>query len=507
MKRTFRFGAVVVLGLVLALLVVGLSWAVGAVAAGPRAQFSAGEAYLSLSGSALRPGASNVGWQYHSAGGCVYASDGDEYTVWNAAVHLPQGAVVNRMRMYAYDSSSSSDSQAWFTVFDTWGNVEDEWEVGTSGSAGQRAWSTEIFDHQVDNTRYTYLVKWQPSALGSAMRLCGFLFSYFPPSEGAGIGGAPEIDEDDTEGASADLPPELGIGEGGGPLPGCRSQPIPPPSQLPAIRLLDDSYLWSMLGIRRLCLYGFPIGEQIDMALSPQRSGYAAFRLQEASSGQSTIPLPGIVVTRIPGRVAIAPTAVLPSEGIAPSEGNAPSDSGSDRLLDVVQLAPGGQDGTGSFFLQAQVVDGVSVFTVPVWWPVSLPGGPWLVKASAPGVQTQAFIDFAPKSGISTRPDAEIDPFVSRHCAGYAPGERMIVEGAGLDPDVDLVLGIYREEAYTLVAEDAWETHTDSEGRFSLAWSVPQGYPSGSYVIIQDPQPGYGSIFVDVQPCFGVTGR
>jgi hypothetical protein len=488
--------------LVLALLVVGLSWAVGAVTAAPRAQLSAGEAYLSLSGSALRPGASNVGWQYYGTGGCVYAADGDEDTVWNAAVHLPQGAVVTRMRMYAHDSSSSSDSQAWFTVYDTWGNLEDEWDVGTSGSAGRRAWSTEVFDHQVDNTRYTYVVNWQPSALGTAMQLCGFLFSYMPPPEGAGMGGAPEIDEGDTEGASADLPPELGISEGGGPIPGCQHQPIPPASELPAIRLLDDSFLWSMLGIRRLCLYGFPVNQRIDMALSPQRSGYAAFRLQEASSSRSIISQPGVVVPRLPGEVLIAPTAVLP-----PDESIAPSGSGSDRLLDVVQLAPGGGDGVGTPFLNAQVVDGVSVLTVPVWWPISLPGGPWLVKASAPGAETQAFIDFAPKSGISTRPDAEIDPLVSRHCAQYAPGERMIVEGAGLDPDEDLVLGIYREEAGVLVAKDAWLTHTDGQGRFSLAWTVSWDYPSGPYVIIQDPQPGFGRIYVDVQPCFGVTGR
>ncbi len=138
-------------------------------------------ASLRIVGAALKPRESNVEWTGVSgAGGCIYASSGNSYAVFNAPVYLPQGATVKYFRMYYNDQNASMNSQAWFTVYDLYGEVVQEWSVSSTGT-GKSYQTTAEFTHTVNYDSYSYVVNWRPEELGSDMQLCGFRIYYHTP--------------------------------------------------------------------------------------------------------------------------------------------------------------------------------------------------------------------------------------------------------------------------------------------------------------------------------------
>jgi hypothetical protein len=137
-------------------------------------------ASLRITGSAMRPRESDVEWREGSNGGCIYASSGDELTVWNTPVYLPQGSTVKYLRMYYDDQNATINCQAWFTVYDLYGEVVEEWETCSTGTGRTFATSSE-FTHTVDYDLYSYAVNWRPWNLGDDMQVCGFRILYHTP--------------------------------------------------------------------------------------------------------------------------------------------------------------------------------------------------------------------------------------------------------------------------------------------------------------------------------------
>lgn len=139
---------------------------------------------LRLTGSALRPRASGVGYDWGRGGGCVYTTGGDSTVVWNAPLTLPDGASVNTVRMY-YDDRSDLNSTGWFTVYDQFGAVVEEWSMASSGNSGNGFADTfPVIDHTIDYSRYSYALTWRPVQQGVTMQLCGFRIFYEPPPFG-----------------------------------------------------------------------------------------------------------------------------------------------------------------------------------------------------------------------------------------------------------------------------------------------------------------------------------
>jgi hypothetical protein len=132
-----------------------------------------------ISGAVLRPRTSDPAYSSIRAG-CLYA-ESDELKVWNAPVYLPQGATVDDMRFYFFDGSGSTDSIAWFTVYDYQGFIADEWSVQSFGSAGSGYANTGPIDHVIDYSNYSYAVNWRPYNTGSATQVCGFRIYYTLP--------------------------------------------------------------------------------------------------------------------------------------------------------------------------------------------------------------------------------------------------------------------------------------------------------------------------------------
>jgi hypothetical protein len=133
-----------------------------------------------VTGSALKPRENDVSYTIGGSGGCTYVTGGDAFTVWNIPVILPQGTEVDTLRMYYYDTSGSNMS-AWFTVYDLYGDIVQEWSVSSSGNSGNSFNDSAAINHTVDYSVYSYLINWRPVGSGSSLQLCGFRIFHNPP--------------------------------------------------------------------------------------------------------------------------------------------------------------------------------------------------------------------------------------------------------------------------------------------------------------------------------------
>jgi hypothetical protein len=132
-------------------------------------------------GTALKRRGSDVDYIPTAGGGCFYASAGSSYRVFNTGLYLPQGSNVLAVRMY-YDDTSSSDSRGWFSVYDLYGNLVQEWGVDSIGDTGNGFNDTVEISHTIDYLSYSYALNWRPYDLGSDTQLCGFRIFYEPPA-------------------------------------------------------------------------------------------------------------------------------------------------------------------------------------------------------------------------------------------------------------------------------------------------------------------------------------
>ena len=136
-----------------------------------------GQNDLRVVGSALKPRENDVSYTVDVNGSCTYVTAGSAFTVWNTPVHLPQGTRVNTLRMYYYDTSASNTT-AWFTVYDLYGSIVQEWSVSSSGNSGYSFKDSAAIDHVVNNSVYSYVLNWRPGVANSTIQLCGFRIFY-----------------------------------------------------------------------------------------------------------------------------------------------------------------------------------------------------------------------------------------------------------------------------------------------------------------------------------------
>jgi len=138
-------------------------------------------ASLRVAGSVLTPRESNVEWSVGGQGGCLYALSGDQYTWFTTPLYLEQGSTIKYFRMYYNDQNDSSNSAAYLTIYDLFGEIVEEFGVSSSGTGKSYATTAE-FEHVVDYDYYAYVVQWSSNSLGSAQQVCGFRIYYQTPS-------------------------------------------------------------------------------------------------------------------------------------------------------------------------------------------------------------------------------------------------------------------------------------------------------------------------------------
>lgn len=139
------------------------------------------DSYLRIAGSAVKPRESSVDWAGTGGGGCIYASAGDAWAVFNTPVYLPQGATAKYLRLYYNDTNDVTNSTAWFTIYDLYGNIVNEYGASSSGNSGNGYATTTEFTHTVDYNTYAYVINWRPYDLGTDTQVCGFRIYYAAP--------------------------------------------------------------------------------------------------------------------------------------------------------------------------------------------------------------------------------------------------------------------------------------------------------------------------------------
>jgi hypothetical protein len=133
-------------------------------------------------GSSLKPRQNDVNYAWGSDGGCAYVTSGDASTVWNTPFIAPQGATVRYLRVYVNDTNAS-DVTGWFTVYDLFGAMVQEWGISSSGTPGQAWFDTAAINHVIDYSLYSYVLNMRPNGTGSTLQFCGARLFFDPPEQ------------------------------------------------------------------------------------------------------------------------------------------------------------------------------------------------------------------------------------------------------------------------------------------------------------------------------------
>jgi hypothetical protein len=138
-------------------------------------------AWLRIPGTTFKPRQSDVDWGIGGNGGGIMATAGDTSTWFNAPVYLPHGSTVTMVRVYVHDTNGTHNCWAYFTVYDLYGEIQDEWGLSSSGINGDSWFDISIPNTVIDYSTYSYVLNWQPNELGSDVALLGARIYYTPP--------------------------------------------------------------------------------------------------------------------------------------------------------------------------------------------------------------------------------------------------------------------------------------------------------------------------------------
>jgi len=136
--------------------------------------------YYHVTGSALHPRDSSVEWNTGGSGGCLYLVSGSSGVVFNLHQEIPNGARIDYLRIFYYDTSSS-DSYSWVTRYDDAGGIEDVATATSTGNTGYGTNLSTLIEHVVDDVNYSYILNWRPNVVGTSMYLCGLRVAYRLP--------------------------------------------------------------------------------------------------------------------------------------------------------------------------------------------------------------------------------------------------------------------------------------------------------------------------------------
>lgn len=123
-------------------------------------------------GSTLKPRVNDVSYATNGSGGCAYVTAGSAFTVWNTPIIVPDGANVQYLRIYVNDTSASN-IQGWFSIYDLFGGLVQEFGIASSGTPGETWFDTPAINHVIDYSLYSYVVNMRPNGTGSTLQFCG----------------------------------------------------------------------------------------------------------------------------------------------------------------------------------------------------------------------------------------------------------------------------------------------------------------------------------------------
>ena len=130
--------------------------------------------FYNVSGSTFRPRTNLIDYQT-TAGGCTYIVSGSASL--NFAVHLPDSARIENIRLYYYDSAPT-DSFAVLTRYNGQGTTIDITFVSSTGASGYGSADSPFVGHYINNFTDTYVLNWVQFSTGDTQRLCGIRIAY-----------------------------------------------------------------------------------------------------------------------------------------------------------------------------------------------------------------------------------------------------------------------------------------------------------------------------------------
>jgi hypothetical protein len=130
--------------------------------------------FMFITGSNFQP---RGGGSYAYGGvGCVHLASGgtDFFTI---DLQLPDGVVIDFLRLYYYDASASANLRAYLTEYDGQGGYSDIFSTDSAGSGGYGS-AGDYFSYTVDNTTHSLSVLVRPNGASSDLALCGVRLRY-----------------------------------------------------------------------------------------------------------------------------------------------------------------------------------------------------------------------------------------------------------------------------------------------------------------------------------------
>ncbi|REJ74058.1 MAG: hypothetical protein DWQ36_09250 [Acidobacteria bacterium] len=139
------------------------------------------QAFLRAAGSNFAPRDRTTTFSYYG-GGCMQRTSnaGDSWFTWD--VQVPDGAVIDFLRVYYYDNNATFDINAELWSFDAGGGSSLIAEADSSGSPGYSSAGSDFFSHPVSTVNESLVVVASvQGGVGSSLALCGVRLRYQVP--------------------------------------------------------------------------------------------------------------------------------------------------------------------------------------------------------------------------------------------------------------------------------------------------------------------------------------
>jgi hypothetical protein len=132
--------------------------------------------FMFVSASGFTPLDDDMTYNYFTAG-CMYRTGGSSFSEY--AVQLPQGAIVDYLRVYYYDNDATYNATAFLFSFDGAGNYTEIASAASTGTPGQSSTGSGFVAHTVDNVDGSLELRLSyGGATTSNLRICGVRIRY-----------------------------------------------------------------------------------------------------------------------------------------------------------------------------------------------------------------------------------------------------------------------------------------------------------------------------------------
>jgi hypothetical protein len=134
--------------------------------------------FLTVAGSAFHPRNSTYTYAEAGNGDCIYQTAGSANGIFVADLQLPQGAVIDILRLFYYDTSSSN-SFAWLTEYSAGAVYSDVAHTTSLDALGYGNYADTSFSYTVDDYTHSLVLNWRSNQLGSTIQLCAMRIRYW----------------------------------------------------------------------------------------------------------------------------------------------------------------------------------------------------------------------------------------------------------------------------------------------------------------------------------------